>query len=747
MPDPHATNGGPGPHDPGWYAYHLFADVVRRRKWRILLCLVLGLAGAVVYCLLAGPWYESSAQVLVIKKRLETSPISEPGQGRPQEDYLATHMLLITSPRVVGKAIQKNRLQELEQLRNADVLHEMLNPLRSRLLGQGSGDAGDDRPVKEIIRSLSVSRDSPKPGLSPSNEILNLSFNGRAAGDCPVILNAIIDSYQECLKDTYRNTNSEALELITQARDLLHHDLDAREAAYRQFLQSTPPVWRGKDGGTIHQDRLFTIDARRAALQIRRSEIQASLEAVERARQTGASVAGVLDLTAPLPANREVVAPNVLTNPEPGASARSARVTLEEELINLKLQETKLLEKYGENHPEVRAVHARLEAVRRMILPSHVGGNGPSDKADVGEELVALKVQLLRQELRDLDVAEKALTSLFENEQKAAGGSFLHEVEDDNHRKGIERARLLYESVLRRVEELSSVKDYGWYDMQVIGPPRRGELATRKYLLVLGLGVFAGLFLGFGSAYAAEMGDTRFRTAGEVSERLGLPVLGQVPRPARRVPADPFSRNGHGPEPGAAEAYRAVRTLLSVRAGAEGARVIQITSPGDGDGKTTLATHLAACLARAGKRVVLIDADLRRPRLQDLCRVPADVGLVSVLAGEVEVAQAVRPGPVPGLSVLPCGPVPADPAEVLTSARWQETLARLGAGHDFVLIDTPSLLGTADAAAVVPHVDQVLLALHLTRTDRGRAERARELLRILGAKVLGVVVNGGGHGK
>jgi uncharacterized protein involved in exopolysaccharide biosynthesis len=506
MPEQHSANAGRTAHDQGWYAYHLLADVVRRRKWRLVLCLVLGLAVAAASCVLVGPWYESSAQVLVIKKRLETSPISDPGQGRPQEDYLATHMLLITSPRVVGKAIQKDRLQEREQLRQpGGLLNGALDSLRSQLLGQSSGDA-EDRPVREIIRSLTVSRDPPKPGLSPSNEILNLSFRGQVAGDCPAILNALIDSYQDCLKETYRNTNTEALELIAQARDVLHQDLEARETAYQKFLQSTPPVWRGKDGGTIHQDRLFTIDARRAALQVRRSEIEASLEASERARQSGGSAAGALELMAPLPANREVVAPNLLTNPEPWAAGQNTRKTLEEELVNLQLQEIKQLEVLGRNHPDVQATHARLEAVRRMILPPRAGTGGAAEKPGAAEDLAAVKLQLLRQELRDLEAAEKALTTLFESEQKAAGNSFVHEVEDDNHRKGIERARLLYERVLRRLEELHSVKDYGWYDVQVIGPPRRGELATKKYLLVLGLGIFAGLLLGFGSSYMAELG-------------------------------------------------------------------------------------------------------------------------------------------------------------------------------------------------------------------------------------------------
>jgi succinoglycan biosynthesis transport protein ExoP len=731
-----------GAFEQGPHAYQVLGDILWRRKRRVVLFPAIGVALAVGYCFLFGPWYESSAQILVIKKQLETAPITDPAQGRAQEEYLSTHMLLLISPRVVGKAIDRGRLQELRQFRDGECpAKQALDAVRRCLLRTDGTNVPEDQNVQDLMRALTVSRDVQKPGISPSNEVLNLSFRGPVPEDCPRVLNAVLGSYQDCLQEIYRNTNTETLELITQARDVLQKDLAAKEAAYRKFLQTSPPVWRAKDGSTIHQDRLFNLDARRAALRMRASEIQASLKAVDDARAKGINPAGVLDLMAPLPPRQEVVAPNLLTNPEAGGPARGARGTLEEEFVNLQLQEKKLLEIYGYNHPEVKATQNRLETVRRMMAPSTPG---PGDAS--GAELVRLKVDLLRQELRQLRLAEQSLTALFETEQKAAGTSFLHEVEDENHRKGIERSRLLYESILRRLEELNSVRDFGWYDTQLIGSPRRGEPATRKYLLVLGLGVFGGLLCGFGSAYAAESVDRRFRTAGEAGQRLGLPVIGQLPParpgPEKLAPPGP-SANGHLPAPSAsAEAFRALRAVLDVRAGAAGAKVLQVTSPGAGEGKTTLATNLAVSIAQSGKTVVLVDADLRNPRLHHLWGVPGDVGLSSVLAGATGLEAALRPGPRPGLTVLPGGPLPASPAELLASPLLPEVLATLRQRYDYVLIDSPPLLGVADPAVLVPRVDQVLLTLRLSRTDRDQAAEARQLLDMLGARVLGVVIQG-----
>jgi capsular exopolysaccharide synthesis family protein len=749
----HDTRTGDVPvaHGQGLYAYQLLGGVLWRRSWSVLLGVAAGLALGVLACALLGPWYESSAQVLVLKKHLDTAPISGPEQGRPPEEYLATHMLLIVSPRVVERAVAKADLAKLAQFRKGASPTRQLAAALPLLPADGTEGGSEVLVAREIIACLTVSSDAQRPGMNPSNEVLNLSFRSKAADDCPQVLNAVIASYQDFLKETYRNTNAEALELITQARDVLHKDLEARETAYHKFLQETPPAWKGKDGNTIHQDRLFNIDARRAALQVRKAEVEATLEAVDGARKNGRDPVALLAWLSPVPANRDVVAPHLLTNPEPWTAGRNTRDTLEEELINLQLQEQKLLEVYGQKHPEVQALRQRQETVRRLILPASGAAADPATPPQTGADLTALKIELLRRELHDLQAADTALAGLFEREQKAAGTSFLHEVEDESHRNGIERSRLLYESVLHRFGELNSVKDFGGYDTQVIGPPRQGELALKRYALVFGLTLLAGLLGGLGFAYVAEVRDRRLRTAQEVRQRLGLPVIGQVPRAPS--PATPLPRNqGRGEQaaspppypsvyPPAAAAYRELRTVVLARAAAEGARVLQIISPGAGDGRTALACNLAACLAEAGKRVLLVDTDFRQPRLHEMFGLAGNVGLSSVLAATADPESVTQQSGIPGLAVLPSGPPPANPAELLASPRLQETLAALGRRYDFVLLDTPPLLHATDPAAVAPCADQVLLVLRLAHTERHQAERARELLQLLGAKVLGVVVN------
>ena len=468
-----------------------------------MLLLVIGLAMATLFCLLSGPRYDSPAQLLVIKKRLDTAPITGPDQFHPNDDYLSTHMLLIASRRVIGRAIDKGSLQELEQFKDKGGLgRDITNWALRAFLGVEPAMDQREQLTTDIINAMVVTRDAQRPGINPSNEVINLSFRSTVPADCPRVLNAVIASYQEFLQEAYRNTNAEAVELITQARVMVEKDLEAKEATYQRFLAQTTPLWKAQDRGTAQQDRVIKIDGKLAALRMRRTEIEASIAMIENAIKSGRNPTATVVRMLPVPAA------DTLALNDPAAPERGFRVSLEEELIGLKLQQVKLEAKHSKNYPTVQAINRQLRAVRDMIVHS-----AADRQIDANEQepidLAAIKVDLLRQELDDLNISEQALRKLFDTEQKGASLSYLHEIQDESHRKGIERDRLLYESILNRLKETSSVRDFGDYNAQVIGSALPGELAVKRYVLVFGLAAFISVFVGFGWAYLAEMTGRR----------------------------------------------------------------------------------------------------------------------------------------------------------------------------------------------------------------------------------------------
>jgi uncharacterized protein involved in exopolysaccharide biosynthesis len=414
-------------------------------------------------------------------------------------------MLLVTSRKVIARAIEKGELQNLEQFKTSEFGGGLFDWGSEPVLAPQFDTERTEKLTTEIIESLVVMRDAARPGVSPSNEVLNLSYRGRDASAGPQVLNAVIASYQEFLRDTYRNTNAETLELISQARTTVQKDLAAKEAAYQKFLASTPPLWKTQDRSTAQQDRLFKIDGKLAALRMRRSEIEASIEIIDKATASGRNpTVTVLRLSAPADQGG-AVAGNAAVKQEPWFAKQRPGINLEEELVALHLQHAKLRAVHSTKHPEVQAVARQMQAVRRMILPATVATGAEQDAVIVEDDLASIKVELFKQELDDLKIAEQALARLFDNEQKAASQSHINEIQDEVHRKGIERDRLLYESILNRLKETSTVKDFGGYNTQVIGPALPGRLALKKYAFVFGACLFCGLLAGFGWACFAEM--------------------------------------------------------------------------------------------------------------------------------------------------------------------------------------------------------------------------------------------------
>ena len=186
-----------------------------------------------------------------------------------------------------------------------------------------------------------------------------------------------------------------------------------------------------------------------------------------------------------------------------------------------------------------------------------------------------------------------------------------------------------------------------------------------------------------------------------------------------------------------------MRTALYFSTQGERPQGHQVTSPNMGDGKSTLAANLAVSIAQSGKRVILVDADLRRPRMHKLFGVRPAAAWRSVIAGRRRAGRrrSATTG-IPGLSVLPCGPLPPNPAELLTSPRFKELLEELRDQYDFVLVDTPPLLAVTDPCVVAPRVDGVVLTIRISKNGRPAPSAPARSSATLGVNVLGVVVNG-----
>jgi tyrosine-protein kinase Etk/Wzc len=286
--------------------------------------------------------------------------------------------------------------------------------------------------------------------------------------------------------------------------------------------------------------------------------------------------------------------------------------------------------------------------------------------------------------------------------------------------------------------------------MDAATPARRIGIDTRQKLMI---GLLVGLFLGVVAAFFLEYLDQTVKSSSDIERALEIPVLGLIPldhhpstngarRNGKRRGAIPLVTQSSPDDP-AAEAYRALRTNVTfVNAEERALKLICVTSPGPGEGKSTTAANLAVTLAQLGTRTLLVDADLRRPLVHRAFNLVQEPGLTDILVGSATLREAARPNVIPNLDVLPAGALPPNPSELLGSAAMHRLLEELRHEYETVIFDSPPTLAVTDALVLCASTDATILVLRAGETEEAAAQRALEQLRRVQARIAGAVLNG-----
>lgn len=288
---------------------------------------------------------------------------------------------------------------------------------------------------------------------------------------------------------------------------------------------------------------------------------------------------------------------------------------------------------------------------------------------------------------------------------------------------------------LAKLDQLPSVVDTLLTVVNPAGLPSTPSEPRPLRNLLIGLSL--GVVLGVAAALIRETLDTTLRDSDEVRRLTGATILGAIPREFEdeRLPAAtrPHSRRS--------EAYRQVRTNLEFAGDDEPPRSFVVTSPGQGEGKSTTVANLALLTSRAGKRVAIVDADLRKPVLASFFNATSEYGLSDVLTGRAELTQVLQRIAGEDIAVLASGPSVARPSELLSSPAMEQLLAQLSAGFDLVIVDSPPVLAITDALLVGKHTDGVIIVCRMRRTTRSGLRRALDAVDRVHARTLGIVIN------
>lgn len=678
--------------------------VLRRHKLLMALGILLGGAVATGLYLVTPPAYASNAQLWINKKRGEGLGV-ESRDG--PEDYLATQQGLLKSPLMIDKAIRLGSLADRPTL----------------------NEPGKDLS-ETILKNFSVSRQ--KDSMGSGTNILALNYRARVPDDASAVLEAVIKAYRQTLADLSARSTGDIRELFAQARDGLHKELLKKEQAYHEFRKQSPLIWRGRDGVNPHQERLANLEPKHAGILVRQAETKARLDALEDAIKTNADRNALLAMASEFSGKPE------LEGVKQGQVSR-----WQEQVLLLVQQETKLLEKFGPDHPEVTAIRQSLATAREFLSrPATAASDGISSLDGKATDPVQSCIQSLRQELEYLKTAETLVGRLCKLEREEARKLSGYEVEDEMHRNDLQRTQQMFETLLKRLQDANLGKEVGGLELTVIAEP--GSDGVKKVQPSKGLfgagGIVMGLMFAAGLVGLAEFRNRRFRSGEDVRRLLDLPILGRIPT-IKATKSNPRTLLAAemAPTSPAAEAFRGLRTAFLAGLGDASPRVLQVVSPRASEGKTTTAANLAVALAQAGRRVALVEGNLAAPQLGGIFdKFPAS-GLIAVVRGGMPLDQALIESGVPGLWLLTVEKQVAPAGDLLASPAYRAMIAALRDRFDVVLLDGAPILQVADSMTLAACTDGAVLAISLARTDRNDALRAADMLRDVHTPILGVV--------
>lgn len=665
----------------------LFSILKRRAVMIVLLWLVFSIIAVGLFFLfyIYFPGYQAEAWVECISNRpLEAETIGQPAlQQHEHERFINSQARFMTSPGILLKVLQTPEVRSTRWFQD----------------------------VEPDERLLQLEEDLSSAPIRDTNYV-RVAMSCRERTDPAKIVRQVVWEYlsvvQEGAKDEYRVE----LDTYTNEADSLGEQISAKLRQIENFTAMLPPGFQTGDGGIAYQQ--LTIYAEQvAALELQTMELEGLWE--------------------------------IYNDPAgPGVSTEDRRLVEQDPLVNALANQVLLLEqglqllgvKFGSNHREVKELQNQLDMSREQL--------------DTERDRKLIEMQDYR--------AEQVRTA-FLNSQNA-----LLLAQDK-----LGEAEAVQSDLDRRAAELQTLND----ELQFLKEAREGanefirevKRITRKTgralqvgirqppvdpiersspaWILLPTGVVLALLLAAAIPVLLEFLDTSVRTPQDIIRHLNIPMLGVVPDvDDEEVPIDPVETAVRdAPHSMIAEAFRAIRTNLQFSAPAERQRTIIVTSPRPEDGKTTIACNLAASLAQSGRRILLVDANFRRPALHTIFPNAGEKGLSNLLIGEGTVESLARRTDIANLDVLPSGPTPPNPAERLASPQVQEFLEAATARYDQVIIDSPPVLLATDASVLATGVDGAILVCRAKENSRGIARRASDRLLSVNAHIFGVVLN------
>lgn len=669
-----------------------------RRRWTVLVTALVIVVAGTIYTAMQTPIFRASTTVQIERESsnivgFEDVVASEAGS----RDFYETQYELLQSRNLARRVIDQLGLQPAAPTATAEAKSGPLAGFKAMLGGLfGEAPDADAEPVQPPnLEGRFLSNLTVEPVRN--SRLVRLHYTSPDPREAALVVNTLARAYVDMNLERRFDASTYAKTFLEDRIKQVRADLEDSERVFLEYTQAR--------GIVSTEDKLGTLTDKLRA-------------------QSGAQVTAENERIRAESRYQEMLASNLDSMPQMLES--QVIQELKQRKVGLQTERSELARLFKPGYPAMVQLDSKIEEVDAEIA------------REVNNIRDSIKMEFqtrLREEVKLQESIAETREEILLLEESSTDFTTLKREVDTN--------RELYDGLLQRMKEVGVAAGIANNNISVVDAAAvpRGPYSPRIGLNIA-LALALGLFAGVGLAFLFEMLDDTVKSSADLEKMLGKPVLGVIPKvPERELRGAEVSLMAfHHPTSAFAEAYRSMRTALSFSTAEGVPKVLHVTSAGAGEGKTTTSISIGINLCQTGANVLLIDADLRNPSLHKAFDVPNHKGLSNYLSGAADPAEVTQPTGVKGLFLMSSGPIPPNPAELLHGARMVD-LASLGAKRfDYVIIDSPPLLGLADALILGDVAQATLLVVAANSTRQGAVEAALKRLRHSRSNVLGAVM-------
>jgi capsular exopolysaccharide synthesis family protein len=684
-----------------------YVRVVYKRRRMALTAFILVVGGVTVYSFTATPIFEARTRLLIEAEQQNVVNFKQVvEEDQTKADYYQTQYNILQSRALARRTLDELRLWDQAPFAGGTGTESVIRRLArapaafARLFT--SSEASAPPPADETdVQSMGIDVFLSHLEVTPirNSRLVDVTYRLADGALAARIVNTLAKHYIQQSLEYKFNASKEASDWLEAQLAEQRKAVEAAEAKLQQYREQNDAISLA-DRENITVQKLADLNAAVTRAKTERIQKQALYKQLH-ASQSDPSTLDTFSA--------------ILTNPFVQEQ--------KSQLATLQRQYAESSAKLGAKHPDMIRLTSAIEQTRKKL-----------------ETEIDKIVQSVRSEYEAAQAQEESLMAAL-NQQKGEALSMNRKAIDYGVlARDVESSKQLYNNLLQRAKETGVAGELRTSNVRVVDRaerPRR-PVSPRKGTNIL-LSLFVGTLFAFGLALSFEYLDNRISSPEEFRSHLRLAHLGLLPVLPETNGTYPLLSGGV--PSGFSEAFRTLRTNVLFSSAEEGARTLVVTSTGPREGKSLVSGNLAVALAQAGQRVLLVDADLRKPAVHEIFRVGQEPGLSNVMVGSAKASEAVIEAGIEGLWIMAAGRIPPNPAELLGSQRFQEFLASLKTHFDWIILDTPPVMAVTDAALVAHHATGVIFVVRADTTSRHAARRALDQLEQVGAKFVGGVLN------